>query len=65
MSRIITKLLFFNQFQSLFSVLVSSVVTILSILSQKLLRMLQTYVRARARARREEVVEMKNTNNEE
>ena len=64
MSRI-TKLLFFNQFQSLFTVLVSSVVTILSILSQKLLRMLQTYVRARARARREEVVEMKNTNNEE
>ena len=64
MSRI-TKLLFYNQFQSLFAVLVSSVVTILSILSQKLLRMLQTYVRARARARREEVVEMKNTNNEE
>ena len=64
MSRI-TKLLFFNQFQSLFAVLVSSVVTILSILSQKLLRMLQTYVRARARARREEVVEMTNTNNEE
>ena len=62
MSRI-TKLLFYNQFQSLFAVLVSSVVTILSILSQKLLRMLQTYVRARAR--REEVVEMKNTNNEE
>ena len=62
MSRII-KLLFYNQFQSLFAVLVSSVVTILSILSQKLLRMLQTYVRARAR--REEVVEMKNTNNEE
>ena len=64
MSRI-TKLLFFNQFQSLFAVLVSSVVTILSILSQKLLRMLQTYVRARARARREEVVEMTNTDNEE
>ena len=64
MSRI-TKLLFFNQFQSLFAVLVSSVVTILSILSQKLLRMLQTYVRARARARREEVVEMENMNNEE
>ena len=64
MSRI-NKLLFFNQFQSLFAVLVSSVVTILSILSQKLLRMLQTYVRARARARREEVVEMTNTNNEE
>ena len=64
MSRI-TKLLFFNQFQSLFAVLVSSVVTVLSILSQKLLRMLQTYVRARARARREEVVEMTNTNNEE
>ena len=64
MSRI-TKLLFYNQFQSLFAVLVSSVVTILSILSQKLLRMLQTYVRARARARREEVVEMTNTNNEE
>ena len=64
MSRI-TELLFFNQFQSLFAVLVSSVVTILSILSQKLLRMLQRYVRARARARREEVVEMKNTNNEE
>ena len=64
MSRI-TKLLFFNQFQSLFTVLVSSVVTILSILSQKLLRMLQTYVRARARARREEVVEMENMNNEE
>ena len=62
MSRI-TKLLFFNQFQSLFAVLVSSVVTILSILSQKLLRMLQTYVRAGAR--REEVVEMKNMNNEE
>ena len=40
-------------------------VTILSILSQKLLRMLQTYVRARARARREEVVEMENMNNEE
>ena len=64
MSRI-TKLLFYNQFQSLFAVLVSSVVTILSILSQKLLRMLQTYVRARARARREEVVEMENMNNEE
>ena len=64
MSRI-TKLLFFNQFQSLFAVLVSSVVTILSIFSQKLLRMLQTYVRARARARREEVVEMENMNNEE
>ena len=64
MSRI-TKFLFFNQFQSLFAVLVSSVVTILSILSQKLLRMLQTYVRARARARREEVVEMENMNNEE
>ena len=64
MSRI-TKLLFFNQFQLLFAVLVSSVVTILSILSQKLLRMLQTYVRARARARREEVVEMENMNNEE
>ena len=63
MSRI-TKLLFFNQFQSLFAVLVSSVVTILSILSQKLLRMLQTYVRARARAKREEVVEMENMNNE-
>ena len=63
MSRI-TKFLFFNQFQSLFAVLVSSVVTILSILSQKLLRMLQTYVRARARARREEVVEMENINNE-
>ena len=63
MSRI-TKLLFFNQFKSLFAVLVSSVVTILSILSQKLLRMLQTYVRARARARREEVVEMENMNNE-
>ena len=60
MSRI-TKLLFFNQFQSLFAVLVSSVVTILSILSQKLLRIMQTYVRAR----REEVVEMENTNNEE
>ena len=58
-------MLFFNLFQSLFAVLVSSVVTILSILSQKLLRMLQTYVRARARARREEVVEMTNTNNEE
>ena len=64
MSRI-TKLLFFNLFQSLFAVLVSSVVTILSILSQKLLRMLQTYVRARARARREEVVEMENLINEE
>ena len=64
MSRI-TKLLFFNQFQSLFAVLVSSVVTILSILSQKLLRMLQTYVKARAGARREEVVEMENVNNEE
>ena len=64
MSRI-TKLLFYNQFQSLFAVLVSSVVTILSILSQKLLRMLQRCVRARARARREEVVEMKNTDNEE
>ena len=64
MSRI-TKLLFFNQFQSLFTVLVSSVVTILSILSQKLLRVLQTYVRARARGRREEGVEMKNTNNKE
>ena len=63
MSRI-TKLLFFNQFQSLFAVLVSSVVTILSILSQKLLRMLQRYVRARARAKREEVVEMENMNNE-
>ena len=62
MSRI-TKLLLFEQFQSLFAVLVSSVVTILSILSQKLLMMLQTYVRARAR--REEVVVMKNTNNEE
>ena len=60
---IITKLLFFNQFQSLFAVLVSSVVTILSILSQKLLRMLQTYVRARAR--REEVVVMEDMNNEE
>ena len=64
MSRI-TKLLFFNQFQSLFTVLVSSVVTIISILSQKLLRMLQRYVRARARARREVVVEMENMNNEE
>ena len=64
MSRI-TKLLFFNQFQSLFAVLVSSVVTILSILSQKLLRMLQTYVRARVKARREEVVEMEIVNDEE
>ena len=64
MSRI-TELLFFNLFQSLFAVLVSSVVTFLSILSQKLLRMLQTYVRARVRARREEVVEMENMNNEE
>ena len=64
MSRI-TELLVFYQFQSLFADLVSSVVTILSILSQKLLRMLQTYVRARARARREEVVEMENMNNEE
>ena len=61
MSRI-TELLVFYQFQSLFADLVSSVVTILSILSQKLLRMLQTYVRARAR--REEVMEMKNKNNE-
>ena len=61
----ITKLLFFKQFLSLLVVLVSSVVTILSILSQKLLWMLQTYVRARARARREEVVEMTNANNEE
>ena len=60
---IITKLLFFNLFQSIFAVLVSSVVTIVSILSQKLLRMLQRYMTTRAR--REEVVEMKNTNNEE
>ena len=64
MSRII-KLLFFYRFQLSFAVLVSSVVTILSILSQKLLRMLQRYVRARAFARREEVVEMQNMNNEE
>ena len=49
----------------LFAVLVSSVVTIISILSQKLLRMLQRYVRARARARREELVEMNNMNSEE
>ena len=62
MSRI-TELLVFYQFQSLFADLVSSVVTILSILSQKLLRMLQRYMRARAR--REEVVEMENTNNED
>ena len=62
MSRIL-KLLFFYQFQSLFTVLVSSVVTILSILSQKLLRMLQRYMRARTR--REEVVEIKKINNEE
>ena len=64
MSRI-TKLLFFNQFQSLFAVLVSSVVTILSIISQKLLGMLQRYVRARAKAMGEELVEMKNMNNKE
>ena len=62
MSRI-TKFLFFNQFYSLFAVLVSSVVTILSILSQKLLRMLQRYVRANAS--REEVVELISTNKEE
>ena len=49
----------------LFAVVVSSVVTILSILSQKLLRMLQRYMRARATARREEVVAMQNMNNEE
>ena len=64
MSRII-KLLFFSRFQLLFTVLVSSVVTILSILSQKLLRMVQRYLRARATARREEVVTMQNMNNEE
>ena len=64
MSRII-KLLFFSRFQLLFAVLVSSVVTILSILSQKLLRMLQRYVRARATGRREEVVAMQDMNNEE
>ena len=63
MSRI-TKLLFYNQFQSLFAVLVSSVVTILSILSQKLLRMLQECVRAKSGMRREEVVEMQNKNSE-
>ena len=61
MSRI-TELLVFYQFQSLFADLVSSVVTILSILSQKLLRMLPRYVMARARARRKDLVEMENTN---
>ena len=64
MSRII-KLLFFSRFQLLFAVVVSSVVTILSILSQKLLRMVQRYRRARARARREEMVAMQNRKNEE
>ena len=58
-------MLFFNKFQLLFAVLVSSVVTILSILSQKLLRMLQRYMRARATARRGEVVAMQDMNNEE
>ena len=58
-------MLFFNRFLLLFAVLVSCVVTIISILSQKLLRMVQRYLRARARARREEVVAMQNTNNEE
>ena len=56
-------MLFFYRFQLSFAVLVSSVVTILSILSQKLLRMLQRYVRATAR--RDEVVAMQNMNNEE
>ena len=59
------ELLFFSRFQLSFAVLVSSVVTILSILSQKLLRMLQRYVRARATARREEVVAMQHMNNGE
>ena len=58
-------MLFFSRFQFLFAVVVSSVVTILSILSQKLLRMVQRYLRARATARREEVVAMQNMNNEE
>ena len=49
----------------LLAVVVSSVVTILSILSQKLLRMVQRYLRARAMAMREEVGEMQNMNNEE
>ena len=64
MSRII-KLIFFSRFQLLFAVVVSSIVTILSILSQKLLRMVQRYQRARATARREEVVAMQDMNNEE
>ena len=64
MSRII-KLLFFSRFQLLFTVVVSSIVTILSILSQKLLRMVQRYLRARAMARREKVVAMQDMNNEE
>ena len=59
------ELLFFSRFQLSFAVLVSSVVTILSILSQKLLRMVQRYLRARAMARREEVVAMQDMNNEE
>ena len=56
-SRII-KLSFFSYFQSFFEDLVSAVVTILSIISQKLIRICQRCLRTRAR--REGVVDMQN-----
>ena len=50
---------------SIFAGFVSSVVTAISILTQKLLRNLQRYLRDWARARRVEEVEMRNMNHEE
>ena len=50
---------------SIFAGFVSSVVTAISILTQKLLRNLQRYVRNWARARRVQRVEMSNMDHEE
>ena len=49
----------------IFAGFVSSVVTAISILTQKLLRNLQRYVRNWARARRVQRVEMRNMEHEE
>ena len=50
---------------SIFAGFVSSVVTAISILTQKLLRNLQRYVRNWARGRREQRVEMSDMEHEE
>ena len=50
---------------SIFAGFVSSVVTAISILTQKLLRNLQRYVRDWARARRVQRLEMRNIDHEE